>query len=1068
MGTDPKPKFKKHKGSVVEISTTSNERTPKCWLLYARNNKKKANWLYSLETGRHMFWSHGSDAYTKQVQPGDTGVLYLAGDEKDQGEIVGIFIIRSMRTPFIFDINNRQRIPCLLIRDFRDKPIQWKQIQSIFPNQSIIPASNQGGIQEIDDLTREALIEVINQPLPISKELAEELISSTDLWSEIEQFSGEYTVIRNYVTRAERKNLRRDSTDLVYDGNEFDRLLSDVWNRQIDTISTKSKPNQNEVLSDESEVKPDQVSKTITQVTSLTASSVPDIVQADAKDILDVELEAKAFARLIASTHTPPPLSIGIFGRWGSGKSFFMSKVWCEVDKLSRKKIAGFHESIVPIEFNAWHYMESNIWASLVEVIFNSLEKEISSRNDDSETPSLIEQLSSMQTMRIEAIENLASQLSHMRSARENLTESKKDFESYEPDGKQVWELIKSALKNELMQNDKEINKLGFEAENISVGQLRQLFREIHKNTNMVRALKLEAMSPKALGILALLFLAIIGLSLFFRAREWGYLDDLSEIFLLFTTTTVTWLSLVSKFAKCGISKLSNLKTKLYEQKELALEKTRSLYRSAQLSVEHAEQELNFAEKQVEAASNALLDESPASQLTAFITERAASDDYNKHLGVIASIRRDFEQLSQLMSSHGGTSGVKSYADTNKEKVKEYRKSISLRIQRLEKKYDFLFSEENQSTNELGYIKQAIHKLKESLKDNFEDKSPPFTRIVLMIDDLDRCPSNKVAEVLQAVHLFLNFPLFVVMVCVDERWMSSSLTQEFGSLVDGVNGATTSDYLEKIFQIPYWTRSMDSSACKKFARAVIQDLPQNQEQRGESSEEENGKQEEFINTSNAEKANLLENEVLEVKHQDINNPSLDDTNIDYDDDESLSTDSDDSEEKQSNESFLTLTLSDEEKTLLENFAEIAGDTPRRSLRFIRVYMLLKTSLQETEILHVGAVDKIKKEQVFTECLIFQLAIATRIDLLTSIYFEALMKYTDENPQESWSIESFIESFRTLCSSNKMTQLDEKLVTVVTKVLHQLSSKYAHSKLIENLKVSEGWARRYAFKSGGEL
>ena len=39
----------------------------------------------------------------------------------------------------------------------------------------------------------------------------------------------------------------------------------------------------------------------------------------------------------------------------------------------------------------------------------------------------------------------------------------------------------------------------------------------------------------------------------------------------------------------------------------------------------------------------------------------------------------------------------------------------------------------------------------------------------LKIDDLDRCPPEKVADVLQAVHLFLNFPLFIIMVCVDER-----------------------------------------------------------------------------------------------------------------------------------------------------------------------------------------------------------------------------------------------------------------------------------------------------------
>ncbi len=46
---------------------------------------------------------------------------------------------------------------------------------------------------------------------------------------------------------------------------------------------------------------------------------------------------------------------------------------------------------------------------------------------------------------------------------------------------------------------------------------------------------------------------------------------------------------------------------------------------------------------------------------------------------------------------------------------------------------------------------------------------PELNRIVLYIDDLDRCPPKRVVEVLQAVHLLLAFELFVVVVGVDAR-----------------------------------------------------------------------------------------------------------------------------------------------------------------------------------------------------------------------------------------------------------------------------------------------------------
>jgi len=47
---------------------------------------------------------------------------------------------------------------------------------------------------------------------------------------------------------------------------------------------------------------------------------------------------------------------------------------------------------------------------------------------------------------------------------------------------------------------------------------------------------------------------------------------------------------------------------------------------------------------------------------------------------------------------------------------------------------------------------------------------PPLQRIVLYVDDLDRCPPTKVVDVLRATHLLLALPLFVVIVAVDPRW----------------------------------------------------------------------------------------------------------------------------------------------------------------------------------------------------------------------------------------------------------------------------------------------------------
>jgi hypothetical protein len=107
------------------------------------------------------------------------------------------------------------------------------------------------------------------------------------------------------------------------------------------------------------------------------------------------------------------------------------------------------------------------------------------------------------------------------------------------------------------------------------------------------------------------------------------------------------------------------------------------------------------------------------------------------------------------------------------------------------------------------------------LRRRFEEKDkdrqlfPRIQRIILYIDDLDRCPEKTVFEVLQAVHLLLAFPLFVVVVGVDPRWLLHSLEQHSVALQapNAADGAQTGEdsnwestplnYLEKIFQIPY-------------------------------------------------------------------------------------------------------------------------------------------------------------------------------------------------------------------------------------------------------------------------
>jgi hypothetical protein len=86
--------------------------------------------------------------------------------------------------------------------------------------------------------------------------------------------------------------------------------------------------------------------------------------------------------------------------------------------------------------------------------------------------------------------------------------------------------------------------------------------------------------------------------------------------------------------------------------------------------------------------------------------------------------------------------------------------------------------------------------------------------------------------VLQAVHLLLAFPLFVVVVAVDSRWLLHSLRQQaevFRSEDKSLEAerwrATPLNYLEKIFHIPFSLQPMQSDG---FGN-LIKDLTKSKE-----------------------------------------------------------------------------------------------------------------------------------------------------------------------------------------------------------------------------------------------
>jgi KAP family P-loop domain len=110
-----------------------------------------------------------------------------------------------------------------------------------------------------------------------------------------------------------------------------------------------------------------------------------DWVSPKDNDQLGFHAYLSALADLIESEDTQPPLTIGIFGSWGMGKSFILKHLPQRIAKNAdirrqRAKIGNIDNTpqppkIAPVEFNAWEYSANEtIWPALARKIVDELD----------------------------------------------------------------------------------------------------------------------------------------------------------------------------------------------------------------------------------------------------------------------------------------------------------------------------------------------------------------------------------------------------------------------------------------------------------------------------------------------------------------------------------------------------------------------------------------------------------------------------------------------------------------------------------------------------------------------
>jgi hypothetical protein len=489
------------------------------------------------------------------------------------------------------------------------------------------------------------------------------------------------------------------------------------------------------------------------------------------EDLLNLQRDVNALCSVIAAADAALPLSIGLFAEWGSGKSFFMNMMEQRLDDLQNIGPPAFCSKIIQLKFNAWHYMDTSLWASLTSEIFEGLATKLSTSPGPepvNKTAQLLEDLSTSQ-------DKLAEAERQKETAKIKLADSEAHLQ--ELAGSEA--AIRASLSPRVLFT--EATRLAFEQKEVKDG-----FKKAAEELNLPQALddgaEINTELLQLRGILSAMFmamrntdrlwiwiltLALVVLVVFevpllvqtYLNVQWAYLKVAITTVATFLVGLAAFLGPFFVPAKRALSYLQEARKR---SAKLVREKMEEKHNELKVEHDKRKEEVDEQEKAVkeereklEALREAVEQLRAERQMLDFIKRRNASTDYTSHLGVVARAHKDFKVLSALL-----------------ERVAQEPTQTDL---------------------------------------------PRVDRIVLYIDDLDRCPEDKVMDVLQAVHLLLAFPLFVVVVGVDPRWLLRSVAarsmpmHQDGDEANGFGQSTPLDYLEKIFQIPFTLSPMSAT-----------------------------------------------------------------------------------------------------------------------------------------------------------------------------------------------------------------------------------------------------------------
>jgi len=542
-------------------------------------------------------------------------------------------------------------------------------------------------------------------------------------------------------------------------------------------------------------------------------------------DRLNILGEVNALAEAIALNDMKPPMVVGVMGGWGAGKSFVLhlienriQEIRCEpVDEEKDPSESDFPFVGHPylIRFDAWTYAKGNLWASLMQQIFVELDRQVGLEQ------TLAKKLpKELGEGRGNEVWRVLSRLTGEQQDRLLKTDLGKkalnivaQFDRGQIAESRLWEVLEKL-------KEKEIDRL-HSAEG-EMEQMRSKRDQARLELQHAVDSKIERDARRSAWI-------AVGDEFLEKAwKNWSDRPDKTKSqeereppTFAQVQESVRWYEKLYKersstavalilFALAGgiLAVIANMPGGLGAGFTGAMGVVGSVWTGLTRFRSWA----TAAAKRFEeaTAANRRFSEEMREELVDNAVRLVKTSGVGEVPPEIAEKAHEFGQFDD------GFEAKKAEVETRRQRVgmaARHENLVDFVRQRLEGRfYEDKLGLLHQVKSDLEDLSDALLR-RDSTHDLFPRGKP---RIILLIDDLDRCPPNKVVEVLEAAQLLVKTPLFVVVLAMDVRYITRALEKVYAGVLVRWGMPSGLDYIEKIIQIPYRVRPVSEPAVSSF------------------------------------------------------------------------------------------------------------------------------------------------------------------------------------------------------------------------------------------------------------